>query len=192
MTIRGVFLKISRSVKLKIVKLQGKFIHIGENVIIDYKTKIITNNNKLLIGNNVYLRSIKDGYQAAMPFPTTILLDIPGAIVKIGDNSRLNGVYIHAQKNIEIGYNCVIASGVQIIDTNGHILLSLNRTEGRDLPEKIKIGNNVWIGINAIILKGTEIGDNSVVSAGSIVKGVFPNNSLIVGNPASIAKKINI
>lgn len=44
----------------------------------------------------------------------------------------------------------------------------------------IKIGNNVWIGANSIILRGTEIGDNSVIAAGSIVKGIVPENSIYV------------
>ena len=56
----------------------------------------------------------------------------------------------------------------------------------------IVIGNNVWIGLNAIILKGSVIGDNSVVTAGSVVKGVFPNNALIQGNPAQNVAKLHI
>jgi acetyltransferase-like isoleucine patch superfamily enzyme len=165
-------------------------IEYGSNAIIDWNVKINNNRNRLIIGKNVYLRSIQKGYQAGMPFPTNLLIDVKNATIQIGNNTRINGAYIHAQKSICIGENCVIASGVNIIDSNGHNLYSTNRTIGRDTPKDIKIGNNVWIGLNAVILKNTNIGNNSVISAGSVVKGDFPPNSLIVGNPGILVKKI--
>jgi acetyltransferase-like isoleucine patch superfamily enzyme len=161
------------------IKFKGK-------IYIDYQSSIIIYNNELTFGENVVVRSRKKGYHAAMPFASTILIDVADAKVRIGDNSRLNGVYIHAQKEISIGKNCVIASGVNIIDSNGHVLNSLDRTKGRDLPKEIIIEDNVWIGLNCVILKGTRIGKNSVISAGSIVKGIFPENSIISGNPAEV------
>lgn len=57
---------------------------------------------------------------------------------------------------------------------------------------KLIIGENVWIGLNAIILKNTNIGDNSIVAAGSVVKGKFPSNVLIQGNPAKIVRTLEI
>lgn len=125
-----------------------------------------------------------------MAFPTTLLIDKKNAKIEIGANTRINGAYIHAQKSIRIGKNCVIASGVNIMDSNGHILYSDNRTIGRDSPKEITIGDNVWLGLNAIILKGTYIGDNCVIAAGSVVKGSFPPNSLIIGNPGKVVKNI--
>ena len=76
------------------------------------------------------------------------------------------------------------------MDSNGHEVYSENRTQGRDIPKEIHIGNNVWIGLNSIILKGTHIGDNSIVAAGSVVKGVFPCNVIVQGNPAVIVNEI--
>lgn len=191
MKLDSLFIILGRAIK----KLQIRFnpdVTIGSGAIIDYKTVIINKKNKITIGKNVYLRSVSKGYQAGMPFPTTLLTDVKGARISIGANSRINGAYIHAQDSIILGENCVIASGVNIIDTNGHELYSLNRTVKRDKPEKVEIGNNVWIGLNAIILKGTTIGDNAVVGAGSVVKGHFPANSLIVGNPAKVVKTLDI
>ena len=127
-----------------------------------------------------------------MPFYTTLFTDKEGAEIYIGNNCRINGAYIHAQECIKIGNNCVIASGVNIIDSNGHVVLSLNRTIGRDEPKSIEIGNNVWIGLNSTILKNTKIGNNCVIAAGSVVKGIFPDNVLIQGNPAVIVKKLEL
>ena len=54
------------------------------------------------------------------------------------------------------------------------------------------LGENVWVGLNAIILKDTVIGNNSVIAAGSVVKGKFPDNALIQGNPAKVIKILDI
>ncbi len=184
--------RVLRGCYLVYLKLLNKTLVIGENVRIDYQTKIDIRNNELILGNDVYLRSTSTSYHAAMPFSTCILIDKKDARVEIGENCRINGAYIHAQKEIKIGKNTVIASGTQIIDTNGHETISKDRTKGRDIPQTIDIGENVWIGLNSIILKGTTIGKNSVVGANSVVKGNFPDNSLIVGNPAKIVKNLEI
>lgn len=55
---------------------------------------------------------------------------------------------------------------------------------GGTLP--VNIGNNVFLGFNSTVLMGTEIGDNCIVGSGAIVKGMFPNGSVIAGNPATV------
>jgi len=186
------FKKYLFKIKAFSVKIKNGNFEIGTESKIDYKTKIISCGNKIRLGKKVYLRSNPKYYQAGMSFPTTLLTDVKGSFINVGDNCRINGVYIHAQAGITIGRNCVIASGVHIIDSNGHELISLDRTKGRDIPLEIIISDNVWIGINAVILKGTIIGENSVIAAGSIVKGSFPKNSLIMGNPAQLIKSLDI
>lgn len=173
--------------KLKI----SKSCNIDTNTIVYYKSSI-DNKGIIQIGKNCLIGRSRKNYHAGMPYYTTLFVDVPDAYISIGNNSRINGAYIHAQKGIVIGEKCLIATGVNIIDSNGHELYSMDRTIGRDKPESIIIGNNVWIGLNATILKGTIIGDNSVVSAGSVVKGVFPKNSLIQGNPAKIVKNLDV
>lgn len=183
---------ILRSIKLKYLKLRYKSFRLSKNLTIDPGTKIHIGKNKLYLGNNVLLRSDPVRYHGGMPFPTTILIDVKNAQCTIGDNCRINGTYIHAKKSISLGANTITAAGVNIIDSNGHQLLSPNRARILDEPEAIIIGENVWIGLNAIILKGSQIGDNSVVAAGSVVKGIFPKNSLIQGNPAKLVKILGI
>ena len=182
--------KILMLIKMISVKTYNNKIVFGANVRIDWNTNINSKRNQLIIGDNVYLRSNSKGYHAGMPFNTTILIDKAGASCEIGENCRLNGVYIHAQKRIVIGRNTVIASGVNILDSNGHEVISTNRTVGRDIPQEIVIGENVWIGLNATILKGTHIGNNSVIAAGSVVKGNIPENVIVQGNPAKVIKEI--
>lgn len=169
-----------------------KGVYLGEKVRIDSRSHLVARNGgKIFIANNVYLRSNSKGYHSGMPFPTTLLADGNSSLIKIGDNCRINGAYIHSQKSIEIGCNCVIAAGVNILDSNGHVVHSGNRTTGRDEPKNIIIGDNVWLGVNSIILKDSRIGNNCVVSACSVVKGYFPDNSIIQGNPATIVGNVN-
>jgi acetyltransferase-like isoleucine patch superfamily enzyme len=166
-----------------------KKVNFGKRVWIYHRAKINIISGKLYIGDNVRLGRSRYGYHGGMPFHTTCLIDKSNAEITIGNNCRINGAYIHAQKSIIIGENCVIASGVNILDSNGHAVNSMNRTIGRDEPGTIIIGNNVWIGLNVTILKNTYIGDNCVISAGSVVHGKFESNSIIKGVPAITAQR---
>ena len=153
---------------------------------------ICTKDAEISLGENVTLRSDPFDYFAGMPFETTLLVDRENGRIVVGDNCRINGAYLHAKKNITIGKNCLIAAGTNILDSNGHKLVSHDRTQGEDDPKDIVIGNNVWLCLNSIILKGTKIGNNSVVTANSVVKGEFPDNCVIQGNPAVVVSYLPI
>jgi acetyltransferase-like isoleucine patch superfamily enzyme len=114
-----------------------------------------------------------------------------GAQVKLFDNSRLDiddGTYfsgpitIHCNQAIQIGKNCGFSWGCTIIDSDFH---EVHRDEGIKSSPVI-IGNNVWVGNGSIILKGTVIHDNAIVSAGSVVKGKLISNGIYAGNPAKL------
>ena len=143
-----------------------------------YKSRIINHTGRVQVGKSCKIGTSPKNYHGGMPFPTTLLCDGDRSEILIGNNCRLNGVYVHAQKRIVIGDNCVMASGVNIIDSNGHETISFDRTKGRDFPKEIIIGNNVWIGMNVIVLKGSVIEDNSIISAGSVVRGHVSANTI--------------
>lgn len=89
---------------------------------------------------------------------------------------------------IEIGDDVQITEGVTIL-THGYDWSVLKGLYGDVLGScgKVKIGNNVFIGMHATILKGTTIGNNCIIGASSFLKGgCFPDNSVIVGNPAKV------
>lgn len=188
------FIRLLLSLLWTVYLSRRKGIEINKETIVYYKSRIVNicKQGGIKIGVSCRIGTSSRGYHSGMPFYTTILNDGVNSNISVGNNCRINGAYIHAQKEIEIGNNCVIAAGVSIMDSNGHEVISSDRTQGRDIPQAIKVGNNVWIGLNSIILKNTLIGDNCIVAAGSVVKGEFPENSLIMGNPAKIVKTLDI
>lgn len=188
-----IFFLLSRIKRLFYSVFYRKRLKICKNVDIDYASRIvIKGKGKILLNENVHIRSKKYGYHSGMPFPSTLFADGDESSINIGVNSRLNGCYVHSREQIILGKNCAIASGVNILDFNGHETISKNRTLEIDNPKKIIVKDNVWIGLNVVILKGTIIGENSIIGANSVVKGEFPPNSLIMGNPGVLVKTLNI
>lgn len=90
---------------------------------------------------------------------------------------------------IEIGDNVMLAPNVQIY-TAYHPIDAQLRNSGIEYGSPIKIGDNVWIGGGVIITPGITIGDNVVIGAGSVVTKDIPPNTVAVGNPCRVIKKI--
>jgi acetyltransferase-like isoleucine patch superfamily enzyme len=113
--------------------------------------------------------------------------------MKIGNGCRLNTISFSTEPYlIEIGDHVAIAGGSEIITHDGAIWCFLEELPNADVFGKIKIGNNVFIGDNCTILPNTIIGDNCIVGAGSVVRGKFPENSVIIGNPAKVVLKMSV
>ena len=115
--------------------------------------------------------------------------------VAIGDHTFVgHSVSLSASDSIRVGEHCLIASGVQISDYDGHPVDAARRRAGEPTPPEgirpVTIGNDVWIGSNAIILKGVSIGDRSVVGAGAVVTRDVPPDVVVAGNPARVVKHL--
>lgn len=116
--------------------------------------------------------------------------------MEIGDGTSISSyTTIYATFGVRIGKNCFISSNCGISSYN-HVQNSRNRHRDKDrdvlFSKPVVIGNNVWIGMNACILPGVEIGDNSIIGSGSVVTRNVPCNEIWVGNPARFVKRINI
>ena len=92
---------------------------------------------------------------------------------------------------VRFGDNCMLGPGVQIY-TATHPLNPIERNSGKEYEKPIVIGDNVWIGGNAIINPGVTIGDNVVIASGAVVTKDVPNNVVVGGNPAKIINQIEI
>lgn len=141
-----------------------------------------------------FLNSLQIGYHVGMPFETTLIADAQGALIKVGENCRIHGTYVHAWRKVHIGRNVLIAAGTNIVDSNGHssaVRYSRFRQYFKDEPKPIIIGDYVWIGMNSMILKGVEIGECAIVAAGSVVKDSVPAFAVVEGNPARIIRMLD-
>ena len=113
--------------------------------------------------------------------------------VSVGDNCR---IYTHNFGSepflISIGNKVTITSGVRILTHDGATWLVENRDGARyQRYGRVSIGNNVFIGINSIIMPDIEIDDNVVIGAGSVVTKSIPSNSVYAGNPAKYICSFN-
>ena len=113
--------------------------------------------------------------------------------IKIGQNCFIISMSFDTEPYlIEIGDHVGIAGGTDFITHDGAIWCFREELPNTDIFGKIKIGNNVCIGVNCTILPNTIIGDNCIVGAGSVVRGKFPDNSVIIGNPAKVILKMSV
>jgi acetyltransferase-like isoleucine patch superfamily enzyme len=97
-------------------------------------------------------------------------------------------------KEIRIGSYCRFASNIAIFDSSGHpsdpVARKLGAPPNHEDVRPVIIGDNVWVGTGVIIYPGVNIGDNSIVSAGSVVMGNVPANTVVAGNPARMIRTL--
>jgi len=115
--------------------------------------------------------------------------------IRIGDGTGASAVVMSSRSEITIGRNVCVGGNVRILDHDFHALdhvarrLPMSEQEKSIRREPIQIGDDVFIGTNAIILKGVSIGDRSIVAAGAVVFiGEYPSDSIIAGNPAKVIR----
>lgn len=143
---------------------------------------------KLSIGENC---SINSNFLSNLIglYQRTIIIARGEGEIRIGNHVGISGTTLYARELIEVGDDTVIGANTKIFDNDFH---SLDPEERRNdvydtlVTRPVYIGKNVFIGCNSIILKGTTIGDNCIVGAGSVVHGTFPDGVTIAGNPAKI------
>ncbi len=149
--------------------------------------------SEIIIGRNCTIKSAFLSNFVGLYQRSVIVARAAGAVIRIGDHVGMSGATIYARNKIEIGDHTQIGGNVKILDNDFHPLEAKARRE--DIKEEIRsapisIGKDCFIGVNAIILKGTVLGDRCVVGAGAVVSGSFPEGSVIAGNPAKVIKTI--
>ncbi len=114
-----------------------------------------------------------------------------GENIFIGDNfysnhnlTILDAALVSIGSNVFIGPNCCIS-------TAGHPIDKEQRNKGLEFAYPVTIKDNVWIGANVVVLAGVEIGENSVIGAGSVVVKSIPSNCVAVGNPCKFLRQID-
>ena len=113
-----------------------------------------------------------------------------GTNIEVGKNffANYNCTILDVAK-VRVGDNCQMAPNVAVY-TAGHPIHPAARNSGYEYGKEVVIGDNVWIGGNAVICPGVHIGDNVVVGAGSVVTKDIPDWSIAAGNPCRVIRMI--
>ncbi|MCZ2147304.1 MAG: hypothetical protein LC126_05965 [Bryobacterales bacterium] len=153
----------------------GRNVHTGSHL------HWIVGPGKIILGDNITIDGTCN-FLFAVRYSDTPTL-------RIGSNTGVgHDCAFVVGREITIGRHCRIASNVQMFDTPGHPVDPEDRRKGLPARDEdvrpITIGDNVWIGSSVIIFPGVTIGDNSVISIGSVVVANVPANVIVAGNPA--------
>lgn len=167
----------------------SKRIRIGTGSKIRWSGISLKANNRVTIGD-------------ACMVAARISFDGLSGVVSIGDRSYIGASHLVCHSSICIGEDSIISWGVTVVDHDSHSIRWEERS--RDVTDwhlgskdwthvpvaPVKIGNRVWIGFNAIVLKGVTIGDGAVIGAGSVVTHDVPPGAIVAGNPARVIRMI--
>lgn len=154
----------------------------------------IHRNGSLVIGSNVTINASFLANPVGSGCGASIWVG-PGAVLLIGDDVGMSHMEIVCTHSIEIGQGTKIGGGVRIYDSDFHSLDYRRRQQVPDtgvVRKPINIGKNVFIGAYAMILKGVQIGDASVVGASSLVSRDVPAAEIWAGNPCVHLKKLDM
>ena len=190
---------MNMAMHLEKIRLEEEY-YSFENAYIEMKKSgnIIINDNATFLFNYSWLK--KDPAKSVLVVSESASLEVygnfkifSGATVYVNRNATLtlgsgyinNNVTIHCFEKIDIGEDVAIADNVTIRDSDNHLVTS---TENYKMTQPISIGNHVWIGINATILKGVTIGDGAIIAAGAVVTRDIPASCMAAGVPASVIK----
>lgn len=160
---------------------------VGERLQIE-ELPYIQGSGRMVLGSGVRL-SGKSSITFGRPEPT-----LPELL--IGDGSFIgHGCGFHIAKSIRLGRHCLIASGAVVYDMDGHPTDALRRRAGEPTPPEaiapVVLGDDVWVGTGATILKGVTVGDRAIIAARAVVTSDVPPDCIVAGNPARIVKHVN-
>jgi len=171
-----------RKTRIKIAK--DSLININGRLNIGIFWDMVTNQETIFLAKKLS-RLIIDGEFTIFNGCTVSIQE--NAVLKIGSGYINSNSMILCFNQITIGNDVIIADQVTIRDSDNHNIIY----EGYEESKPINIGNHVWIGMKATILKGVTIGDGAIIAAGAVVTKDVPSKCLVAGVPAKIIK-INI
>jgi hypothetical protein len=114
-----------------------------------------------------------------------------GATLQVGDGCGFSGTVIAAQQQITLGQRVMCGANVTITDTDRHPTDALARQRGEPgASAAVDIADDVWLGMNVVVLKGVRIGAGAVIAANSVVVSDIPSGCLAGGQPAKVLRQL--
>lgn len=169
------------------IRCRLKGVKLGKNV--SFNGRPIINrypNSSIVIGDHTKLNSSKYSMSIGLQQPCAFATLGEGSKISIGSNCGASGLKIHAKSSVSIGNNVLLGAGCTIIDNDAHHS-NLDKRNQNIIPSRpVSIGDNAFIGMQCIILKGVTIGKNAVIAAGSVVYTNIPENAIAGGNPCKV------
>ncbi len=176
---RGNVISVKSRRRNFIIRVNGNdnIVEIGENSRLTNTEIVIYGNNNRLIAEE---GSKFDG-------PCTIAM-YGNSCLKIGSNSGIRGVsFVLKDADITVGRNCMFGYGILLRNNDAHKVLDKDGNITNKAADII-IGNHVWLCEKSTVLKGVNVGSNSIVAYGAVVTRSCPENSVMAGNPATVVK----
>lgn len=149
-------------------------------VLSDIRIFMRGDNHKLIIGERC---SMKGG---------DFYFEDDHCTVEIGQNTTIESAHFAVTepgKSIIVGQDCMFSSGIELRTGDSHSILDFTTKRRINYAKDIHVKNHVWIGANAIVLKGVTLGNNSIVGTGSLVTSDVPDNCIAAGIPAKVVKE---
>lgn len=176
----------------RLALLRGAGVRVGARVM-TYGSPLIRRHagSEISIGDGVVLCSDSLYTALALNHPVKISTIARGASVVIGRDSGISGATIVCARAINIGVEVLLGANVVIVDTDFHPIMPINRRHSDDASRigvaSVEIGDNVFVGMEAVVLKGVRIGRDSIVAARAVVvRGNYPDGAILAGNPATV------
>lgn len=148
--------------------------------------------SQIEMGDGLTLRSWPRSNPLAPTAPVVLSTRRADARITIGDDCGVTGATLVAADRISIGDRVLVGGNASIVDTDFHPLTPEGRAEalnaGAHAP--IVIEDDVFVGMEALILKGVTIGEGAVVGAGSVVTQDVPPRTVVAGNPATVVRTL--
>jgi acetyltransferase-like isoleucine patch superfamily enzyme len=148
-------------------------------------------NARIQIGDNFQVHNRFSENPAGIVHKTALWV-ANDSVLRIGNDVGVSGVLLHAYRDITIGDRCLLGANCTIYTSDFHAIEPALRRGGPPAAAPVKLENDVWIGANALILKGVTIGEGSIVAAGSVVTKDVPAGVIVGGNPARVLKSIPV
>jgi acetyltransferase-like isoleucine patch superfamily enzyme len=176
-------LRVMSAVVVGLVRLiRGRRVRFGRGVIANHRLRI-RGPGTVIVGDRANLY--------AFGGRTRLVARTPKALIRIGENARLNGSFLQADTLIDIGPNCILGEA-HVLDTDMHSL-ALDRRSNPEAPVRtapVVLESNVWVARRAAILPGVRVGEGSVIGYGAVVGNDIPPRVVAAGNPARVIRSL--
>ena len=174
-------------------------IWVGSRTVVDGARRVDTSQGRLQVGLGSFGLTTKHDTTVLRVRPGAVLrplgtvslqrgvrVVVDGGTLTIGHGTNVNGLgtRILVAEEVVIGAGCTFSWDVQILDNDFHAITSGGVTHPSTAP--VRIGDRVWVGTRAVILKGVTIGDGAVVAAGAVVTRDVPPGAVVAGVPARV------